>query len=63
MNGMGQALAAVGRSLGPVVSAPIFAWSETTGEMIIILQVQLLGSRLKLVRCYYVGTIVNRTGL
>ncbi|XP_064395465.1 uncharacterized protein LOC135342613 isoform X1 [Halichondria panicea] len=31
VNGMGQALAAVGRSLGPVVSAPIFAWSETTG--------------------------------
>ncbi len=33
MNGMGQALAAVGRSMGPVVSAPIFAWSETTGEI------------------------------
>ncbi len=31
VNGIGQALAAVGRSIGPVVSAPVFAWSETTG--------------------------------
>ncbi len=73
VNGMGQALAAVGRSLGPVVSAPIFAWSETTGETIIIIFVTveycasaIAGHRLKLVHCYYsdcVGTIVNRTGL
>ena len=31
VNGYGQALCAVGRSLGPVVGAPLFAWSENTG--------------------------------
>ena len=31
VNGFGQALCAVGRSLGPVVGAPLFAWSENTG--------------------------------
>ena len=32
VNGYGQALCAVGRSLGPVVGAPLFAWSENTGK-------------------------------
>ena len=32
VNGYGQALCAIGRSLGPVVGAPLFAWSENTGE-------------------------------
>ena len=31
VNGYGQALCAVGRGLGPVVGAPLFAWSENTG--------------------------------
>ena len=31
VNGYGQALCAIGRSLGPVVGAPLFAWSENTG--------------------------------
>ncbi|XP_064385510.1 uncharacterized protein LOC135334305 isoform X2 [Halichondria panicea] len=31
VNGIDQALAAVGNSIGPVASAPIFAWSEKTG--------------------------------
>ena len=33
VNGIDQALAAVGNSIGPVASAPIFAWSEKTSEM------------------------------
>ena len=32
MNGFAQSLAAIGRMLGPMVGAPIFAWSESTGE-------------------------------
>ena len=32
VNGYGQALCAIGRSLGPVVGAPLFAWSENTGK-------------------------------
>ena len=32
VNGYGQALCAIGRALGPVVGAPLFAWSENTGE-------------------------------
>ena len=31
VNGYAQALSAVGRSLGPVVGATAFAWSENTG--------------------------------
>ncbi len=31
VNGYGQALCALGRSLGPVAGAPLFAWSENTG--------------------------------
>ena len=32
INGIGQAMAALGRSLGPVIGAPVFAWSENTGD-------------------------------
>ena len=32
MAGITQAAAALGRSLGPSVGAPIFAWSEGTGR-------------------------------
>ena len=32
VNGIGQALAALGRSIGPALGAPVFAWSESTGE-------------------------------
>ena len=32
VNGYGQALCAIGRALGPVAGAPLFAWSENTGE-------------------------------
>ena len=32
VNGYGQALCAIGRSVGPVVGAPLFAWSENTGN-------------------------------
>ena len=31
VNGYGQALCSVGRSLGPITGAPLFAWSENTG--------------------------------
>ena len=31
VNGYGQALCSIGCSLGPVVGAPLFAWSEGTG--------------------------------
>ena len=34
VNGYGQALCAIGRSLGPVVGAPLLAWSENTGNLI-----------------------------
>ena len=36
VNGYGQALCAVGRSLGPVVGAPLFAWSENTGMSLLL---------------------------
>ena len=32
VNGFGQALCAIGRALGPMVGAPVFAWSENTGK-------------------------------
>ena len=32
VNGIGQALAALGRSIGPALGAPVFAWSESTGK-------------------------------
>ena len=35
VNGIGQALAAIGRSIGPALGAPVFAWSESTGEYIL----------------------------
>ena len=35
VNGFGQALCAIGRSMGPVIGAPLFAWSENTGEWIL----------------------------
>lgn len=31
VNGFGQSLAALGRMIGPVVGAPLFAWSENSG--------------------------------
>ncbi len=31
VNGYAQALGAIGRSLGPVLGATLFAWSENTG--------------------------------
>ena len=34
VNGFGQSTAALGRMLGPVIGAPIFAWSETSGTAI-----------------------------
>ena len=33
VNGFGQALCAIGRSLGPIIGAPVFAWSENTGTL------------------------------
>ena len=36
VNGYGQALCAIGRSLGPVVGAPLFAWSENNGTMLCV---------------------------
>ena len=32
MNGIGQTLAALGRSTGPLVGTPVFAWSERNGK-------------------------------
>ena len=31
VNGFGQSTAALGRMLGPIIGAPVFAWSETSG--------------------------------
>ena len=31
VNGVGQSFAALGRMLGPMMGAPILAWSETSG--------------------------------
>ena len=44
VNGYGQALCAFGRSLGPVMGAPLFAWSENTGTYI---------------QLYYIRTIIH----
>ena len=32
VNGYGQATAALGRFMGPIVSSPLFAWSENSGN-------------------------------
>lgn len=32
VNGFGQSAAALGRVVGPIISAPLFAWSETSGK-------------------------------
>ncbi len=37
MNGYGQSAAALGRIMGPIASAPLFAWSETSGSHCTIL--------------------------
>lgn len=33
MNGLGQSCAAVGRVLGPIMGAPLLAWSENSGNL------------------------------
>ena len=33
VNGIGQSLVAIGRSTGPLIGAPLFAWSEGNGKM------------------------------
>ena len=32
MNGFGQAFAALGRMIGPIIGSPLFAWSENSGK-------------------------------
>ena len=32
VNGIGQSLVAVSRSIGPLIGAPLFAWSASNGE-------------------------------
>lgn len=32
VNGIAQSLVAVGRSIGPLIGAPLFAWSANTGR-------------------------------
>jgi len=36
VNGIGQSLVAIGRSIGPLIGAPLFAWSANTGRWAII---------------------------
>lgn len=33
MNGIGQSAAALGRALGPMAGAPLFAWSADNGGL------------------------------
>ena len=33
VNGIGQSLVAIGRSTGPLIGAPLFAWSEGNGKI------------------------------
>ena len=32
VNGYGEALAALGHTFGPIIGAPLFAWSENSGS-------------------------------
>ena len=42
VNGYGQALCAIGRGLGPMVGATLFAWSEKTGTCTCILEMLIV---------------------
>ena len=33
MNGIGQSAAAIGRTVGPIAGAPLFAWSADNGRL------------------------------
>ena len=35
VNGIGQSLVAVGRSVGPILASSVFAWSASNGELIL----------------------------
>ena len=41
VNGIGQSLVAIGRSTGPLIGAPLFAWSEGNGKIMCVCSIRV----------------------